>query len=140
MTMDPSYGGPGTPKSRRRGKKHGMKAMQPESQTHSEGIHLRPSSDKEQLPRSTRTGMKSEPRQPGDGAVSQEGEVTPRRPKNKLYNIGEMAVELDVPRKYITAIRKAGAPFYMGKSRPKWVRKWIKKKAMEESEKRQRGP
>jgi len=46
-----------------------------------------------------------------------------------MYNVSELAVEMEVPRKYVIAIKKAGAPFHDGRTRPKWVKKWLKRQA-----------
>jgi len=46
-----------------------------------------------------------------------------------MYNITELAVKMGVPRKYVSGIKKEGAPFHDGRTRPKWVKKWIKVQA-----------
>jgi hypothetical protein len=68
MAIKPSCGGPETPKSRRQGEAHKVKAKLPESQTHTGGSHSLPTPDNEQIPRETRSYRLNEPRQSGDGA------------------------------------------------------------------------
>ncbi len=44
----------------------------------------------------------------------------------KLYNMTEIAIELDVSVKYVRKLRKAGAPFTLEKkTRPEWILDWI---------------
>ena len=72
--------------------------------------------------------------------ATENGGGAPGDPRFKMYNVTELAAKMEVPRKYITAIKQNGAPFYEGKTRPKWVRKWLKRKAHEEAHKRSLEP
>ncbi len=50
-----------------------------------------------------------------------------KNPKNWMFNMREIATELHVSKETIRAAKKAGAPFHRGKTRPKWMRKWMRK-------------
>ena len=50
-----------------------------------------------------------------------------------MYNVSELIIKMGAPRKYITAVKKAGAPFPLGRTRPKWVKKWLKAHAFDEA-------
>jgi hypothetical protein len=54
-----------------------------------------------------------------------------KRKKKQLCNMTQIAKKLVVSRDLVRAMRDDGAPFYRGKSRAKWVRKWVKKEAWE---------
>ena len=45
---------------------------------------------------------------------------------HKLFTGAELAVVLDVPPTWVAAVRKAGAPFPGGRTRPEWVHEWLK--------------
>ncbi len=47
-------------------------------------------------------------------------------PRFKMFNLTELAIKMGVPRKYVTVLKKDGAPFAHGRTRPKWVKKWTK--------------
>lgn len=44
---------------------------------------------------------------------------------HKLFTGAELAVVLDVPETWVAAVRKAGAPFPGGRTRPEWVHAWL---------------
>jgi len=50
----------------------------------------------------------------------------------RLYNMTEIAKKLRVSKHFIRIVRKAGAPFPLGKSRPEWVLEWLKEHANDE--------
>jgi hypothetical protein len=62
---------------------------------------------------------------------TRDGEKPPEHPY-KLFDASEVAVEMEVPPKFISAIRKFGAPFLLGESHPAWVFDWVKEHAGEE--------
>ena len=45
--------------------------------------------------------------------------------EHKLFTGSEVAVVLDVPETWVAAVRKAGAPFPGGRTRPEWVHAWL---------------
>ena len=44
----------------------------------------------------------------------------------KLCTSAEAATILDVPDSWIAAIKKAGAPFPGGRTRPEWIHDWLR--------------
>lgn len=44
----------------------------------------------------------------------------------KLCTSAEVAMILDVPDTWIAAIKKAGAPFPGGRTRPEWIHDWLR--------------
>ena len=44
---------------------------------------------------------------------------------HKLFTGAELAVVLDVPETWVAAVRKAGAPFPGGRTRPEWIHAWL---------------
>ena len=44
---------------------------------------------------------------------------------HKLFTGAELAVVLDVPESWVAAVRKAGAPFPGGRTRPEWIHAWL---------------
>ena len=44
---------------------------------------------------------------------------------HKLFTGVELALVLDVPETWVAAVRKAGAPFPGGRTRPEWVHAWL---------------
>ena len=57
-----------------------------------------------------------------------DGEEATDRPY-RLFSASEVAIEMDVPPRFITEIRKVGAPFLFGQSHPAWVFDWVKEHA-----------
>lgn len=45
---------------------------------------------------------------------------------HKLCTGAEVATFLDVPETWIAAIKKAGAPFPGGRTRPEWIHEWLR--------------
>lgn len=62
---------------------------------------------------------------------TRDGEELLYRPY-KLFDASEVAFEMEVPPKFIAAIRKLGAPFLLGQSHPEWLFEWVKEHAGEE--------
>jgi len=62
---------------------------------------------------------------------TRDGEEPLHRPY-KLFDASEVALEMEVPPKFIAAIRKFGAPFLLGQSHPEWVFEWVKANAGDE--------
>jgi len=50
----------------------------------------------------------------------------------KMYDMNEIATELDVSLKYIRAIKNAGAPFIFGQTSPRWILRWMHEHATDE--------
>jgi len=50
-----------------------------------------------------------------------------------FLNIREVAVKLKVPTRLISRMKKSGAPFCEGKTRPEWILEWAKKNANDEA-------
>ena len=48
---------------------------------------------------------------------------------HKLFTGAELALVLDVPETWVAAVRKAGAPFPGGRTRPEWVHAWLREHA-----------
>ncbi|XHR30925.1 MAG: hypothetical protein ACFUZC_10240 [Chthoniobacteraceae bacterium] len=53
-------------------------------------------------------------------------------PQTKLYSMKEIAKKLAVSIGFVRDARNEGAPFYKGKTHPKWIRKWIKDRGQED--------
>ncbi|XHR30949.1 MAG: hypothetical protein ACFUZC_10360 [Chthoniobacteraceae bacterium] len=52
--------------------------------------------------------------------------------KTKLYNMKEIVKKLAVSIGFVRDARNEGAPFYKGKTHPKWICKWIKDRGQED--------
>jgi hypothetical protein len=71
--------------------------------------------------------MSARKTKPSIKAASQPPEVLPFR----LYDMTELASILGVSFRYVKAIKDAGAPFALGRTRPEWVLKWLEEHAMD---------
>ena len=65
-------------------------------------------------------------RKPSRTAPSKRRPLPDLTSAHKLFTGAELAVVLDVPVTWVAAVRKAGAPFPGGRTRPEWVHEWLK--------------
>ena len=68
-------------------------------------------------------------RKPSSTAPSKRRPLPDLASAHKLFTGAELAVVLDVPETWVAAVRKAGAPFPGGRTRPEWVHEWLKEHA-----------
>ena len=54
-------------------------------------------------------------------------------PPEGFLNMRETAASLKVPAHFMTRVKKSGAPFYDGKTRPEWIMEWVHKNANDEA-------